>query len=106
MTFVLKTFRLWRVAALGSLVAYLVFHLIQGNRGLLALFKIQTIVQHEQATLTNLEQKSAVLSHHICLLRPQNLDLDLLDECARTGLNVAESDEIILDAEEILENVS
>lgn len=105
MTVVLKTFRLWKVATLGALVAYLVFHLIQGNRGLLALFKIRTIVQKEQATLVDLERQSAVLSHHIQLLRPQNLDLDLLDECARKGLNVAESDEIILDAEEILESV-
>lgn len=98
--------RLWKVALLGGGVAYLGCHLIQGNRGLLALFKIREIVQQEQTTLNELEFKHATLTHHVKLLRPQNLDLDLLDERAREVLNEAQPDEIVLDVEEILENSS
>lgn len=104
MIFVFKTVRLWKVALSGALVAYLGFHLIQGNRGLLALFKIRKIVRQEQMTLADLERQRAELIQHIRLLRPQSLDLDLLDERAREELNVAETDEIICDAQEILES--
>lgn len=101
-----KAIRLWKVALLGALVAYLIFHLVQGNRGLLELFKIRKILQQEQATLAHLEHEQKALSYRVHLLRPQSLDLDLLDERIREVLNEAESDEIVLDIEEVLENAS
>jgi cell division protein FtsB len=74
----------------------MVYHLLQGNRGLLALFKIKEVVREEQGILSNLEHEKTTLANNIKLLRPQSLDLDMLDERARDVLNLARDDEVIL----------
>jgi cell division protein FtsB len=74
----------------------MVYHLLQGNRGLLALFKIKEVVREEQEVLSKLEHEKSILANNIKLLRPQSLDLDLLDERARDVLNLARDDEVII----------
>ena len=97
---------LLRAALWGGLTAYMGYHLLQGNRGLLALIEIKQIVKKEQQILDKLENERKVLHRKIELLRPKSLDLDLLDERARDILNVAEKDEIILDVDEILKSAT
>jgi cell division protein FtsB len=79
-----------------------IYHLLHGNRGLLALFEIQKIVSVERGKLNDLESEVALLAHRVALLRPQSLDKDMLDERVRDVLNLAQSTEIIIDTNEIL----
>ncbi len=87
-------------------MAYMTYHLLHGNRGLLALWKIRRIVQEEREVLTKLEDETETLARQIRLLRPQSLDLDLLDERAREVLNMAEPDEIILEAADVFRSAA
>lgn len=97
---------LMRLALWGGLMAYMTYHLLHGNRGLLALWKIRRIVQEEREVLTKLEDETETLARQIRLLRPQSLDLDLLDERAREVLNMAEPDEIILEAADVFRSAA
>lgn len=83
-------------------VTYVIYHFLQGNRGLLALLDMREIVAKEQQSLAQLQRQHAQLQHRIDLLRPQHLSIDMLDERARVGLNLAENDEIIVSADDIL----
>lgn len=85
-----------------TLFIYIIYHLLQGNRGLFALLEMKQVVLQEQTTLDNLNKQYQQLHHRISLLRPNSLDLDILDECARIALNAAMDDEIIINTDEIL----
>jgi cell division protein FtsB len=97
-----------KLLLMASIAAYMVYHLLQGNRGLFALFKIREIVRQEQDILTKLEHDKAVLVNNIKFLSPQSLDLDMLDERVREVLNMAGEDDIVVrfDNMECLENNS
>lgn len=58
---------LMRLALWGGLMAYMTYHLLHGNRGLLALWKIRRIVQEEREVLTKLEDETETLARQIRL---------------------------------------
>lgn len=93
---------LLKIIVLGGIMVYMIYHLLQGNRGLLALLDMKQIVKKEQEILTNLEREQKILYRRIKLLRPQSLDLDLLDESVRDILNFAHEDEVIIETKEVL----
>ena len=82
---------------LGSLaLVYLGYTGVQGDGGLLAwIQRGQDVAEARQ----HLEVESArrdALAHRVALLRPESLDLDLLDERTRAVLNLVKPGEIIL----------
>ncbi len=85
------------VPLLGSLtLVYLIYYGVQGDRGLLAwIQRGQDVVVAEQKLATERVHRDA-LAHRVALLRPESLDLDLLDERARAVLNLVKPGEIIL----------
>lgn len=85
------------VPLLGSLtLVYLIYSGVQGDRGLLAwIQRGQDVVVAEQK-LANERVHRDALAHRVALLRPESLDLDLLDERARAVLNLVKPGEIIL----------
>jgi cell division protein FtsB len=80
------------------------YHLLHGNRGLFALFEIRKVVGTESCMLGDIETRRAFLSQKIRLLRPENLDIDMLEEQARAVLNVANENEVIVNTGDILPN--
>jgi len=85
------------VPLFGSLtLVYLIYSGVQGDRGLLAwIQRGQDVVVAEQKLATERVHRDA-LAHRVALLRPESLDLDLLDERARAVLNLVKPGEIIL----------
>ena len=82
---------------LGALaLVYFGFHAVQGERGLLAWVKYSHQVELAETELAALTERRATLEHRVALLRPDSLDLDLLDERSRAVLNLAHPDEIVL----------
>jgi cell division protein FtsB len=87
-----------------ALFCYIFYHFLHGNRGLFALFEIQRIVEIEKQKARELEGEIEQLVRWVSLLRPQSLDKDMLDERARSVLNMAQDNEVIINADEIPQN--
>jgi len=85
------------VPLIGSLtLVYLIYSGVQGDRGLLAwIQRGQDVAVAEQRLADQSVQRDA-LAHRAALLRPESLDLDLLDERARAVLNLVRPSEVVL----------
>ncbi len=82
---------------LGTLVvAYIAYHTVQGDRGLLAYFTYTQESSRAAETLQDVRQNREKLAHRVALLRPESLDPDLLEERARITLDLVRNDEFIL----------
>ena len=80
-----------------ALVAYFAYYTVEGERGLIALTRLQTQAAHDEATLAALQAERQGLELKVGAMRPDSLDLDRLDEQARRLLNDTRSDELIID---------
>ncbi len=75
---------------------YLGFHAVSGERGLLALFKESHKLETLKTELAEVTLKREALDKKVRLLSNQSLDLDLLDEQARTVLGMAGKNEVVI----------
>jgi len=78
------------------LIAYFAYHTVQGERGLFALHQLGQEVARAEATLSALKQRRLQMAHRVSLLRPDNLDPDMLEERARTVLHLIRDDEVVI----------
>ncbi|MBZ0325082.1 MAG: septum formation initiator family protein [Alphaproteobacteria bacterium] len=78
------------------LVAYFVFHAIQGERGILAWLKIEQRITAARAAQAETAAERSVLESRVALLRKDNLDTDMLEERARAVLNLVGAREIVI----------
>jgi len=82
---------------LGSLaLVYLIYYGVQGDRGLLAWIQRGHDVVVAEQKLAGESVLRDAMAHRVVLLRPESLDLDLLDERARAVLNLVKPGEIVL----------
>ncbi len=79
-----------------TMVVYFAYHAIQGDRGFIALGKLEHQVSNLDDKLADLQKERAKLENQVGLLRPDSLDPDMLEERARIVLGYARADEIIL----------
>ena len=79
-----------------ALVGYFGYYAVHGDRGLVALARLQTQIEQNSAQLEKTRDERAVLERRVRGLRPDSLDLDILDERARTLLNYAHPDDLII----------
>ena len=86
---------LWPVAGT-CLAAYFIFYLLQGDRGLISLFRLKRQVATAEATLAEEQAKRDRLSERVDHLRPESLDIDMLDERARAALGYANPGDIVI----------
>ncbi len=78
------------------MVGYFAFHAVQGDRGFNAWVNLkQRIKQAEVANATILAER-LLLERRVALLRPDNLDPDLLEEQARALLSFGHEDDYIV----------
>jgi cell division protein FtsB len=78
-----------------SLVAYFAYHLVEGDRGLLAWVRLTQQIRAAHASLAAIKQEEAPKLLRISLLRDR-IDPDLLDERARAMLNLIGPDEVVI----------
>ncbi len=78
-----------------SLVIYFAYHLVQGDRGLIAWLRLTQQINAAHATLAQVEAERDPLAHRVSLMR-NKIDPDLLDETARGLLNLVGPDEIVI----------
>ncbi|MCE2716959.1 MAG: FtsB family cell division protein [Pseudomonadota bacterium] len=78
------------------LLTYFTYHIFQGQRGILAWIRLDKKLQEQEIVLSKLTQEKEKLEREAYLLRPDSLDIDLLEEKSRQLLNFAHSNEIVI----------
>ena len=81
---------------LACLAAYFGYHAVQGDRGMLAWHRLEQEISQAGALRDGLVAERRDLERKVSLLRPDNLDPDLLEERARLLLNYGYADDFQL----------
>lgn len=84
-----------------SLLGYFIYHIIQGERGLLSWRQINQKIDQAQSRLAETTLEQEILERRVTLMRPESLDPDMLEEQAREKLNFARKDEFVILNEEL-----
>ena len=79
-----------------TLFGYFGYHLVNGDRGLLAMARLEREVQIANQILAEAETTKKIWERRVSALRNQSLDPDMLDERARALLNFARKDDVII----------
>jgi cell division protein FtsB len=79
-----------------ALTGYFVYHLIEGDHGLLAWVRLTREIREESARLDEVRAQRAALDLKVSNLRPEHIDPDLLDEQVRATLNLVAPNEIVI----------
>jgi cell division protein FtsB len=83
--------------ALGiALTSYFAYHLVEGDRGLNAWFRLNRETRNATANLEAVRAQRAALDLTVSHLRPDHVDPDLLDERIRATLNLVSPDDIVI----------
>lgn len=77
------------------LFIYFCYHAISGDRGLLAFVRANRQVETLKKEADAVRAERLQLEHRVSLLKPNSLDLDMLDEQARKLLGYATKDETV-----------
>lgn len=83
-------------AAIGALILYFSYHALAGDQGLAAWNGLQTEEEELETRLAALESEKAALEVSLRRLRDQTLDLDYVEEIARTRLSYVRPDEVLV----------
>ena len=75
---------------------YFLFHILSGDHGWFSWRSLESELEESRKVLSVLEEEEKKLQNKVRLMRPGNLDRDLLDERAREMLNVAEDKDVIV----------
>jgi cell division protein FtsB len=79
-----------------SVVAYLAYHTLQGERGLNAWVQLNAELARAAALQQSLAAEREDLELRVSHLRRESLDRDLLEERARIVLNLGRADEYVI----------
>lgn len=75
---------------------YFGYHTVQGDRGIIAFLRLSANLERTELALRESDETRQVLARRVGLLRPENLDRDMLDEQARQILGLAHPDDIVI----------
>jgi len=83
--------------ALGAVLAsYFGYHMVQGQHGAIAYLQLKAEVAEVRQVLAETRRQRLALERQVALLRPDNLDPDMLEERARLMLNYVRPDEVVV----------
>ena len=77
-------------------VGYFAFHVVHGDRGLIAWWNIKQRVSAAKQALVVTQGKRETLERRVQLMEPGTLDPDMIEERARLMLNYGYADEIVI----------
>ena len=79
-----------------TIILYITFHTIQGERGLIAFMQIHEEVLAAKKIQQTLISKKNRLQNKVALLSPKSLDIDMLEERVRIMLGYSRPNETII----------
>lgn len=91
----MRRFDLAVTCVCSALLGYFAWHAWEGPRGYPYQEKLQQKVAALQATFEDRQQYRVRFEHRVGLLRPESIDPDLLDELARTRLDMVAPGDVI-----------
>ena len=75
---------------------YFGYHTVQGERGIIAYLRLSAQLERTEMALRDSNTAKEGLARRVGLLRPENLDRDMLDEQSRRILGLAHPDDIVV----------
>lgn len=81
-------------------IGYFVYHVIHGDRGLVAWQVLDRDVAAAETDLAAVRDERIAIERRVGLLRIESLDLDMLDEWSRRILNYGADDEAVIFTED------
>lgn len=75
---------------------YFLYLTIQGDRGIIAMLRMQNEVHRSEHNLAQVRNDRVTLEQRVKRMRPDGIDPDLLDEQARKQLDVAKPNEMVI----------
>jgi cell division protein FtsB len=88
--------QVWVPLSGAALLIYFAYHLVQGDRGLIAWWNLRYEIDRTQATLDEVTGQQDALEHRVALLRPESLDRDMLEERSRLMLGFVHPNDLIV----------
>ena len=79
-----------------ALIGYFAYHLVEGDRGLIAWLQLTREIRAENAKLEAVRAQRQALDLKVSNLKPDHLDPDLLDERVRATLNMVAPGETVI----------
>ena len=86
---------MWQIAIV-CVCIYFGFYTVNGDRGLLHYLHLSKEIEYAKQVATKYHQEKVKLENKVHLLSSDSLDLDLLDERAKTVLNLMRDDEFVI----------
>ena len=83
-------------AVIGALILYFSYHALAGDQGLSAWNGLQAEEAELETRLASLEAERVTLERSLERLRDHTLDLDYVEEIARTRLSYVRPDEVLV----------
>jgi len=77
-------------------VGYFGYHVVHGDRGLIAWWNIKQRVAAAKQALGISRSERKAIEHRVSLMEPGSLDPDMLEERARLMLNYGHVDDIVI----------
>jgi cell division protein FtsB len=75
---------------------YFIYYALHGDRGLAALARLDAQVARAEADVAAVRARREAAQQRVAGLRPDALDLDLLEERARLTLNYVGGDDVVV----------
>ena len=79
-----------------AVIGYFAFHAVEGERGLRAYFALNLQTELAREERDALRHDRMTIERRVNLLKSESLDLDMLDERARTVLNKVHEDDFVI----------
>ncbi len=96
-SFVTSTLKQAVIPLLGvAILVYLGFNLMNGQRGFVSLLHVKGEIVAAESVLVAERARREQLEHAVSMLRPDSLDVDLLDERARSVLNFSHPNDFVI----------
>lgn len=82
--------------AVVALLSYFGYHLVNGDRGLLAYRDLRQAIAQAEVIKAETARERAALEHRVSLLRPDSLDLDMVEERSRVILDLGNPGDVVI----------
>jgi cell division protein FtsB len=79
-----------------AVIGYFAFHAVEGDRGLRSYFALSLQTELARAERDAVREERETIEQRVNLLKSESLDLDMLDERARTVLNKVHEDDLVI----------
>ena len=92
--------RVWGSLFWLTLIFYFGYHAVNGERGLRRMFELRQEIKATRRIAEEVAMRRAETERKVKALSPQSMDVDMLEESARSSLNMGQDGDFV-----VLENV-